>query len=159
MNDYKYHYLFTTFDMETLDLEDFKYNFVNMTAFRIVDIDDLHVKELLRGISKFQTNKNVQPINSSFIEAEAAFMYDSVFVFAVGLQTLDQSHTLKIPNVSCDQEHSWDGGLSLINYINAVSHFPFFIRIKFSERKDSISKFFNILFIFPKCPSLLLEID
>nr|CAI5842075.1 unnamed protein product [Callosobruchus analis] len=120
MNDYKYHYLFTTFDMETLDLEDFKYNFVNMTAFRIVDIDDLHVKELLRGISKFQTNTDVHPINSSFIKAEAAFMYDSVFVFAVGLQTLDQSHTLKIPNVSCDKEHSWDGGLSLINYINAV---------------------------------------
>lgn len=48
-------------------------------------------------------------------------MYDSVFVFAIGLQTLEQSHTLKISNVSCDREQPWDGGLSLINYINAVS--------------------------------------
>ena len=30
----RYHYTFTTFDVETLDLEDFKYNQVNITAFR-----------------------------------------------------------------------------------------------------------------------------
>ncbi|CAH0547299.1 unnamed protein product [Brassicogethes aeneus] len=120
MNDYKYHYLFTTFDIETFDLEDFKYNFVNMTAFRVVDIDDLAVKDVLRDMEKFQTSIDAPPINSSFIEAEAALMYDSVFVFAIGLQTLEQSHTLKLSNVSCDKEQPWDGGLSLINYINAV---------------------------------------
>ncbi|XP_049819221.1 glutamate receptor ionotropic, kainate 2 isoform X2 [Aethina tumida] len=120
MNDYKYHYLFTTFDIETFDLEDFKYNFVNMTAFRVVDLDDLVVKDVLRDMEKFQANIEAQAINSSFIEAEAALMYDSVFVFAIGLQTLEQSHTLKLSNVSCDKEQPWDGGLSLINYINAV---------------------------------------
>ena len=30
----QYHYTFTSFDVETLDLEDFKYNHVNITAFR-----------------------------------------------------------------------------------------------------------------------------
>ena len=30
----QYHYTFTSFDVETLDLEDFKYNQVNITAFR-----------------------------------------------------------------------------------------------------------------------------
>lgn len=82
MNDYKYHYLFTTFvsivsnnhclltyvicqvyeltvifryqDIETFDLEDFKYNFVNMTAFRIVDAEDVGVKEILKDMEKFQ---------------------------------------------------------------------------------------------------------
>lgn len=68
MNDYKYHYLFTTFDIETFDLEDFKYNFVNMTAFRIVDIDDLAVTEVLRDMAKFQSNREIQPINSSYIQ-------------------------------------------------------------------------------------------
>ncbi|KAL3284162.1 hypothetical protein HHI36_018330 [Cryptolaemus montrouzieri] len=53
-------------------------------------------------------------------QAEAALMYDSVFIFALGLQTLEQSHSLRHPNVSCDREQPWDGGLSLINYINAV---------------------------------------
>ncbi|XP_022915885.1 glutamate receptor ionotropic, kainate 2-like isoform X9 [Onthophagus taurus] len=121
MNDYKYHYLFTTFDLETFDLEDFKYNFVNMTAFRVVDAGDVNVQEILRDMTKFQHTLAMPPVlNSSFIQAEAALMYDSVFVFAIGLQTLEQSHTLKLSNVSCDREQPWDGGLSLINYINAV---------------------------------------
>lgn len=48
-------------------------------------------------------------------------MYDSVYAFAIGMQTLELSHTLKMSNVSCDKEQPWDGGLSLINYINSVS--------------------------------------
>lgn len=50
-------------------------------------------------------------------------MYDSVQVFAVGLRTLEQSHALRPANISCELEHPWDGGLSLINYINSVSRF------------------------------------
>uniref|UniRef100_T1HDC2 Uncharacterized protein n=1 Tax=Rhodnius prolixus TaxID=13249 RepID=T1HDC2_RHOPR len=53
--------------------------------------------------------------------AEPALMYDSVIVFAIGLQTLEQSHPLSLANVSCALEHPWDGGLSLINYINSVN--------------------------------------
>lgn len=47
-------------------------------------------------------------------------MFDSVYVFAMGLQTLEQSHILDIYNVTCDEEIPWNGGLSLINYLNAV---------------------------------------
>jgi len=54
------------------------------------------------------------------LQAEPALMFDSVHVFAIGLQTLEQSHTLRISNVSCEDELPWDGGLSLINYINSV---------------------------------------
>ncbi|KAL1516627.1 hypothetical protein ABEB36_000512 [Hypothenemus hampei] len=135
MNDYKYHYIFTTFDIETFDLEDFKYNFVNMTAFRVVDTDQLYVKEILRDMARFQANQELAPINNSFIQAEAALMYDSVFVFAIGLQTLEQSHTLKLSNVSCDKEQPWDGGLSLINYINAVEFKGLTGPIEFKEGK------------------------
>lgn len=54
MNDYKYHYHFATFDMETFELENFKYNYVNMTAYRMVDADHPSVKQILRDIEKFQ---------------------------------------------------------------------------------------------------------
>lgn len=54
-------------------------------------------------------------------QTESALMYDSVHIFAIGLQTLEQSHTLRLSNISCADEKPWDGGLSLINYINAVS--------------------------------------
>ncbi|XP_030751457.1 glutamate receptor ionotropic, kainate 2-like isoform X6 [Sitophilus oryzae] len=135
MNDYKYHYVFTSFDIETFDLEDFKYNFVNMTAFRIVDIDQMAVREVLRDMGKFQANQEISMINTSFIKADAALMYDSVYVFAIGLQTLEQSHSLKLSNVSCDKEQPWDGGLSLINYINTVEFKGLTGPIEFKEGK------------------------
>ncbi|OAD55476.1 Glutamate receptor, ionotropic kainate 3 [Eufriesea mexicana] len=47
-------------------------------------------------------------------------MYDSVQVFAEGLSNLERSHALRPANISCEMEHPWDGGLSLINYINSV---------------------------------------
>ncbi|OAD55477.1 Glutamate receptor, ionotropic kainate 1 [Eufriesea mexicana] len=58
MNDYKYHYLFTTFDIETFDLEDFKYNFVNITAFRLVDAEDAGVRDILRDMERYQPSGN-----------------------------------------------------------------------------------------------------
>lgn len=41
-------------------------------------------------------------------------------VFAIGLQSLEQSHALQPSNISCAAEKPWNDGLSLINYINAV---------------------------------------
>ncbi|XP_006612271.1 glutamate receptor ionotropic, kainate 2-like isoform X6 [Apis dorsata] len=120
MNDYKYHYLFTTFDIETFDLEDFKYNFVNITAFRLVDAEDVGVRGILRDMERYQPSGNTILNKSRVIQAEPALMYDSVQVFAIGLRTLEQSHALRPANISCEMEHPWDGGLSLINYINSV---------------------------------------
>ncbi|XP_076389983.1 glutamate receptor ionotropic, kainate 2 isoform X3 [Megachile rotundata] len=119
MNDYKYHYLFTTFDIETFDLEDFKYNFVNITAFRLVDAEDVAVRGILRDMERYQPSGNTILNKSKVIQAEPALMYDSVQVFAEGLRTLEQSHALRPANISCELEHPWDGGLSLINYINS----------------------------------------
>jgi glutamate receptor, ionotropic, invertebrate len=56
MNDFKYHYLFTSFDLETFDgrtsMEDFRYNFVNITAFRLIDTNDVFVKETLKEMEQ-----------------------------------------------------------------------------------------------------------
>ncbi|XP_034478110.1 glutamate receptor ionotropic, kainate 2 [Drosophila innubila] len=124
MNEYKYHYLFTSFDLETFDLEDFKYNFVNITAFRLVDMGDVAVKEVLKDMESY--DRHILKRNSSIynfkksvsIETEAALMFDSVYVFAIGLQSIYP--LIHLPNSTCDDEVPWNGGLSLINYINAV---------------------------------------
>lgn len=50
-------------------------------------------------------------------------MYDSVALFAAGLQSLDRSHKLKPVNLSCEQETPWEDGTSLYNYLNSVSEF------------------------------------
>lgn len=56
----------------------------------------------------------------NFFQTEPALMYDSVAVFAAGLEALDRSHKLKPMNLSCDQEIPWEDGTSLYNYLNAV---------------------------------------
>ncbi|XP_044767119.1 glutamate receptor ionotropic, kainate 2 [Coccinella septempunctata] len=121
MNDYRYHYMFTTFDIETFDLEDFKYNSVNITAFRMVDVDHPKVKDALQAMERFQPIGQSILNGSGLIQAEPALMFDSVYVFAKGLQAMDSSHTIKPMNLSCETERPWDDGLTLYNYIDSIS--------------------------------------
>jgi hypothetical protein len=60
MNDFKYHYLFTSFDLETFEIEDFRYNFVNITAFRLVDTSDVFVKEMMKEMQQFGRQHNIR---------------------------------------------------------------------------------------------------
>ncbi|CAG9821798.1 unnamed protein product [Phaedon cochleariae] len=121
MNDYRYHYMFTTFDLETFDLEDFKYNSVNITAFRIVDVEHPKVKDILQTMEKFQPIGHAILNRSGIIQAEPALMFDSVYVFAKGLSAMDSGQSIRPMNLSCDVEKPWDDGLSLYNYIDAVT--------------------------------------
>ena len=120
MNNYKYHYHFVTFDIEIFDLENFRYNFVNLTAFRLVDTEHPSVRQILRDMEKFQPKG--QPIlnRTNVIRFEPALVFDSVYVFARGLQSLDRGATLRQVNVSCDDENPWSDGSSLFNYVNSV---------------------------------------
>ncbi|XP_060821560.1 glutamate receptor ionotropic, kainate 2 isoform X5 [Bombus pascuorum] len=135
MNDYRYHYMFTTFDIETFDLEDFKYNSVNMTAFRLVDLEEPKVAEVLRQMERFQPIGHAILNKTGVIQAEPALVYDSVQVFAHGLAALDRSHDLRPANLSCEKEEPWDDGLSLYNYINAAGLHGLTGHIEFNEGK------------------------
>ncbi|KAK9506826.1 hypothetical protein O3M35_008688 [Rhynocoris fuscipes] len=81
MNDYKYHYLFTTFDIESFNMEDFKYNFVNMTAFRIVDLEDLSVKEILKDMERFQTHGSSSAPNNRTRSIEVSHIFLFIYLF------------------------------------------------------------------------------
>lgn len=108
-------------DIETFDLEDFKYNSVNITAFRLVDVEEPIVEEILQQMERFQPLGHSILSKPKVIEAEPALVYDSVQVFVHGLAELDSSHILRPANLSCEREEPWDDGLSLYNYINSVS--------------------------------------
>lgn len=43
-------------DLETFDLEDFRYNSVNITAFRLVDVDSKLYLEVIDHMQKLQHN-------------------------------------------------------------------------------------------------------
>lgn len=73
-------------------------------------------------------------------------MYDSVAVFAAGLQALDRSHKLKPINLSCEQETPWEDGTSLYNYLNAVRFFVIHA-MNFEQKIISVQlNLFNDLF-------------
>ena len=61
-----------------------------------------------------------------YLQTEPALIYDSVYVFAAGLQAFDgnqlSSSSPSSSNVSCESEIPWNEGLSLINYINSVNN-------------------------------------
>lgn len=67
MTEYKYHYFFTSFDIESFDMEDFKYNFVNITSFRLVDVGDISVRELLKDMERYYFNQNINAFNRTRI--------------------------------------------------------------------------------------------
>jgi len=122
MNNDKYHYTFTSFDVETLDIEDFKYNHVNITAFRFVDAENFMVKELLTEMEEFSPVGSNILNRTGLIESEPAMVYDSVHVFARGLDAATvEGPELRIRNLSCEDELPWKEGSTLYNYLAGVS--------------------------------------
>ncbi|KAH8256357.1 hypothetical protein KR032_003393, partial [Drosophila birchii] len=123
MNDHRYHYMFTTFDLETYDLEDFRYNSVNITAFRLVDVNSKRYLEVIDQMQKIQHN-GLENINGKpYIKTESALMFDSVYAFASGLHFLnldERRPSFGIQNLSCTSDHTWDDGISLYNHINSA---------------------------------------
>ncbi|XP_045456994.1 glutamate receptor ionotropic, kainate 2 [Melitaea cinxia] len=98
MNNEDYHYIFTSFDMELFDLEDFLYNRVNMSGWRLVDRDSDKVKDALQVMEKFH------PIGASIlsggnIKTEPALLYDAVQALALALAA---TADVRAANVSCD---------------------------------------------------------
>lgn len=57
-----------------------------------------------------------------FLQTKVSLIYDAVFVFAIGLQTLQHSSDITPSSltVSCDFERALHLGSSLINFINTV---------------------------------------
>ncbi|GLV33798.1 uncharacterized protein CBL_11315 [Carabus blaptoides fortunei] len=126
-----------TEDLDTFDLEDFKYNSVNITAFRLVDVENPKVVEALDQMERFQPIGHAILNRSGIIQAEPALMFDSVYIFAKGLASMDSGHSIIPTNLSCDMEEAWNDGLSLYNYIDAAEMNGLTGHIEFNEGKRS----------------------
>lgn len=136
--------------MQIIDLEEFKYGGTNITAFRLVDPDNLAVQHSIHDWIQAEHKagiKHPQFQNSSVVKAETALMYDAVHLFAKALHDLDTSQQIDIQPLSCDGEDTWPHGYSLINYMKIVStllYFPFlFASLHFSFFFFFIAIFFH----------------
>lgn len=70
-----------TQDIESFDLEDFKYNSVNITAFRLVDVESKRVTEIMDQVKKVQKHSGRDLINGSSIMQ--VIIFNSYYVFFV----------------------------------------------------------------------------
>lgn len=96
MNDYKYHYHMTTFDIEIHDLENMKYNFVNLTAFRIVDSSNPIVRHVLRDIERFSPKGKSILNKTNVIQVSRQFDVQFRPDAAVAAFTNDSSDNLRV---------------------------------------------------------------
>lgn len=125
MSDY-HSYLITSLDLHTVNLEPFMYGGTNITAFRLVNPDNLLVRQTVKNWTSIDTKSgsskkvNSGYYNTSTIKAETALMYDAVHLFAKALHDLDSSQQIDIHPLSCENQDTWPHGYSLINYMKIV---------------------------------------
>ncbi|XP_014247018.1 glutamate receptor ionotropic, kainate 2-like isoform X3 [Cimex lectularius] len=121
MSDY-HSYLITSLDLQSVDLEEFKYGGTNITALRLVDPTNDEVQRIVKDwIASEQRQGRKLDINTpDLIPAETALMYDAVHLFAKALHDLDSSQRIDIKPLSCDALDTWPHGYSLINYMKIV---------------------------------------
>lgn len=121
MVDPYHHYILTTLDIETIDMEDFKHNYVNLTGFRIVDPDNSFTNKIMRDMEIYEIQTDLQLLNKSgSMSYEAALMFDAVYLFAKGLEDMAKQSTIPLTNLTCDSNTKWITGAMLYTYLNTV---------------------------------------
>ncbi|KAK3531372.1 hypothetical protein QTP70_018172 [Hemibagrus guttatus] len=114
MTEY-YHFFFTTLDLYALDLEPYRYSGVNMTGFRLLNVDDPQVASVLgkwsmeriQGPPKLDTG-----IMEGIMTTEAALMYDAVFMVAAAAQRASQ---ITVSSLQCHRHKPWRFGSRFIS--------------------------------------------
>ncbi|NWI81609.1 GRIK1 protein, partial [Dryoscopus gambensis] len=116
MTEY-YHYFFTTLDLFALDLEPYRYSGVNMTGFRLLNIDSPHVSSVVEKWSMERLQAPPKPetgLLDGMMTTDAALMYDAVYMVAVASQRASQ---LAVSSLQCHRHKPWRFGPRFMNLI------------------------------------------
>ncbi|XP_076876223.1 glutamate receptor ionotropic, kainate 1 isoform X2 [Brachyhypopomus gauderio] len=109
MTEY-YHFFFTTLDLFALDLEPYRYSGVNMTAFRLLNLDSPHVASI---VDKWSSERQLAPprpergVMGGIMTTAAALMYDAVFLVAMASQRASQ---MTVSSLQCHRHKPWRYG-------------------------------------------------
>ncbi|NWI92380.1 GRIK1 protein, partial [Pitta sordida] len=120
MTEY-YHYFFTTLDLFALDLEPYRYSGVNMTGFRLLNIDNPHVSSVVEKWSMERLQAPPKPetgLLDGMMTTEAALIYDAVYMVAVASQRASQ---LTVSSLQCHRHKPWRFGPRFMNLIKEAS--------------------------------------
>ncbi|NWS03268.1 GRIK1 protein, partial [Motacilla alba] len=120
MTEY-YHYFFTTLDLFALDLEPYRYSGVNMTGFRLLNVENPHVSAVVDKWSMERLQAPPKPesgLRDGTMTTEAALMYDAVYMVAVASQRAAQ---MTVSSLQCHRHKPWRFGPRFMNLIKEAS--------------------------------------
>ncbi|XP_012936808.1 glutamate receptor ionotropic, kainate 2 [Aplysia californica] len=65
MIDPYHHYIITNLDVESIDMEDFRHNYVNLTGFRLVDPGDPQVRKIIHDMEIYEMQTDLSLLNTT----------------------------------------------------------------------------------------------
>ncbi|XP_077578525.1 glutamate receptor ionotropic, kainate 1-like isoform X2 [Stigmatopora nigra] len=116
MTEY-YHFFFTTLDLFALDLEPYRYSGVNMTGFRLLNVDEPRVAAV---VEKWAAERSQSPSKAEtgtmegVMTTEASLMYDAVYMVAAASQRAAQ---MAVSSLQCHRHKPWRFGARFINML------------------------------------------
>ncbi|XP_061104022.1 glutamate receptor ionotropic, kainate 1 isoform X2 [Conger conger] len=114
MTEY-YHFFFTTLDMFALDLDPYRFSGVNMTGFRLLNMDSPYVASVMEKWSMERVQAPSRPeigLRDGVMTTEAALMYDAVYMVAVAAQ---RSTQMTVSSLQCHRHKPWRFGPRFMN--------------------------------------------
>lgn len=133
-------YLITTLDLETIDLEDYRYGKTKITALQLIDkqsklfakvLDDMNSMHSNSRFlldtngdndSKLARNNNNNKFTKTNILAQTALIYDAVKLLAYAIREFDSGHSIDAQSLSCEHsDDTWQYGTSVVNYMRTLS--------------------------------------
>ncbi|KAF0045958.1 hypothetical protein F2P81_002487 [Scophthalmus maximus] len=115
MTEY-YHYIFTTLDLMAIDLEPYRFCGVNMTGFRILNVDNPQVASI---VEKWSMERQLPPKPDSgllegIMTTDAALTYDAVHIVSVSYQHAPQ---MTVNSLQCHRHKPWRFGGRFMSFI------------------------------------------
>ncbi|XP_053255127.1 glutamate receptor ionotropic, kainate 3 isoform X4 [Podarcis raffonei] len=116
MTEY-YHFIFTTLDLYALDLEQYRYSGVNLTGFRILNVENPHVSAIIDkwSMERLQAAPKPEPgLITGVMMTDAALLYDAVHIVSVCYQRAPQ---MTVNSLQCHRHKAWRFGGRFMNFI------------------------------------------
>ncbi|XP_068125155.1 glutamate receptor ionotropic, kainate 3 isoform X2 [Hyperolius riggenbachi] len=116
MTEY-YHYIFTTLDLYALDLEPYRYSGVNLTGFRILNVENPYVSAIVEKWSMERLQAAPKPetgLLDGIMTTDAALTYDAVHIVSVCYKRAPQ---MNVNSLQCHRHKAWRFGGRFMNFI------------------------------------------
>ncbi|XP_034088918.1 glutamate receptor ionotropic, kainate 3 [Gymnodraco acuticeps] len=115
MTEY-YSYIFTTLDLMAIDLEPYRYCGVNMTGFRIMNVDNPLVASIMEkwSMERQLPHKPDSGLLEGVMTTDAALTYDAVHIVSVSYQHAPQ---MTVNSLQCHRHKPWRFGGRFMSFI------------------------------------------